>query len=226
MKNLITKKPFILIATQIVEISLDIDFDVMFTDNAPIDALIQRFGRVNRKKSIERKGEIFIYQNKNIRPYTNESLLDLTFQTIQNGYYELGQYVEWLNIVYDKLFEDDTQLKNVKIRLFDPACLKYDATIKQLHGIEKSSDNYDLRDIEQPKNDYLLYDDYMNEEIKAKDYFEYSISLPLYYEGKNKENIHPIDDEKLYYKVLKLDYTLDEGITLDVDNQGMKELGA
>ncbi len=225
-EKLNSKKPFILIATQIVEISLDIDFDVMFTDNAPIDALIQRFGRVNRKKSIERKGEIFIYQNKNIRPYTNESLLDLTFQTIQNGYYELGQYVEWLNIVYDKLFEDDTQLKNVKTRLFDPACLKYDATIKQLHGIEKSSDNYDLRDIEQPKNDYLLYDDYMNEEIKAKDYFEYSISLPLYYEGKNKENIHPIDDEKLYYKVLKLDYTLDEGITLDVDNQGMKELGA
>lgn len=225
-EKLNSKKPFILIATQIVEISLDIDFDVMFTDNAPIDALIQRFGRVNRKKSIERKGEIFIYQNKNIRPYTNESLLDLTFQTIQNGYYELGQYVEWLNIVYDKLFEDDTQLKNVKTRLFDPACLKYDATIKQLHGIEKSSDNYDLRDIEQPKNDYLLYKDYMNDKIEAKDYFEYSISLPSYYEGKNQENIHPINDEKLYYKVLKLDYSFDEGISLDVDNQGMQELGA
>jgi len=225
-EKLNSKKPFILIATQIVEISLDIDFDVMFTDNAPIDALIQRFGRVNRKKSIERKGEIFIYQNKNIRPYTNESLLDLTFQTIQNGYHELGQYVEWLNIVYDKLFEDDTQLKNVKTRLFDPACLKYDATIKQLHGIEKSSDNYDLRDIEQPKNDYLLYKDYMNDKIEAKDYFEYSISLPSYYEGKNQENIHPINDEKLYYKVLKLDYSFDEGISLDVDNQGMQELGA
>lgn len=225
-EKLAKEEPFILVATQIVEISLDIDFDVMFTDNAPIDALIQRFGRVNRKKSVERKGEIFIYQNKNIRPYTNESLLDLTFQTIHNGYHEIGQYVEWLNIVYDKLFEDDTQLKNIKTRLFDPAYLKYDATIKQLHGIEKSSDNYDLRDIEQPKNDYLLYEDYMNEEIKAKDYFEYSISLPLYYEGKNKENIHSINDEKLYYKVLKLDYTFDEGITLDVDNQGMKELGA
>lgn len=40
----------ILIATQVVEVSLDIDFDILFTENAPIDAIIQRAGRVNRKR--------------------------------------------------------------------------------------------------------------------------------------------------------------------------------
>ena len=38
----------ILIATQVVEVSLDISYDVLFTELAPLDALVQRLGRVNR----------------------------------------------------------------------------------------------------------------------------------------------------------------------------------
>jgi CRISPR-associated endonuclease/helicase Cas3 len=40
--------PRVLVATQVVEVSLDVDFHCAFTEPAPIDALIQRMGRVNR----------------------------------------------------------------------------------------------------------------------------------------------------------------------------------
>jgi CRISPR-associated endonuclease/helicase Cas3 len=43
------KEGKILVTTQVVEASLDIDADVLFTEIAPLDALIQRMGRVLRR---------------------------------------------------------------------------------------------------------------------------------------------------------------------------------
>ena len=41
----------VLVATQVVEVSLDVDFDVLFSDPAPLECLVQRFGRVNRRQA-------------------------------------------------------------------------------------------------------------------------------------------------------------------------------
>jgi len=44
-------KACLVVSTQVVEVSLDISFDVMITECAPLDAMIQRFGRVNRVRT-------------------------------------------------------------------------------------------------------------------------------------------------------------------------------
>jgi CRISPR-associated endonuclease/helicase Cas3 len=41
---------FLLVGTQAIEVSLDIDYDIIYTEPAPLDALIQRFGRINRRR--------------------------------------------------------------------------------------------------------------------------------------------------------------------------------
>lgn len=193
----------------------------MFSDNAPIDALIQRFGRVNRKKNPNKMGEIYIFKYEEKYPYESKYLLKTTFDTIKNGYFELGEYVKWLNIVYDKVFENDIKTKN-EMEKFDEGYNKYNKTIKELNGILKSEDNYDLRDIKIQKIDYLLYEDFIDENINSEDYNEYTISLPSYY----KEKYLYQTQVETYYKILNIPYSYDIGLDLEKEEyQGLLEFG-
>jgi len=44
------RRSVLVVSTQVVEVSLNIDLDVLFTDPAPLEALIQRLGRINRNR--------------------------------------------------------------------------------------------------------------------------------------------------------------------------------
>lgn len=52
------KEACIVVSTQVVEVSLDISFDLMVTECAALDALLQRLGRINRLR-VESAGRIY-----------------------------------------------------------------------------------------------------------------------------------------------------------------------
>lgn len=86
-----SQRACIVISTQLVEVSLDISFDVMITECAPIDAMIQRFGRVNRKRTTETIGkykDIYVIQPSDEKnealPYDTD-ILQKSYDVLPNG---------------------------------------------------------------------------------------------------------------------------------------------
>ena len=74
----------LLVGTQAIEVSLDIDYDVIYTEPAPIDALIQRFGRVNRKK-VKGICPCFVFKERNSADkyiYSDQSVIDRTLEAL------------------------------------------------------------------------------------------------------------------------------------------------
>lgn len=80
----------IVVSTQVVEVSLDISFDIMITECAPIDAMIQRFGRINRKRTkdtIGRYKPVYVLAplaDKDALPY-DEDVLKRSYEVLPNG---------------------------------------------------------------------------------------------------------------------------------------------
>lgn len=77
--------PCIVVSTQVVEVSLDINFDRMITKAAPIDALVQRFGRVNRKRLPKEERKLkpihIIEPDDNTLPYSKE-IVEKSFELL------------------------------------------------------------------------------------------------------------------------------------------------
>jgi CRISPR-associated endonuclease/helicase Cas3 len=83
-KDLMTKEISLLVGTQAIEVSLDIDYDIIYTEPAPVDALIQRFGRVNRRR---KKGicncYVFTENNKSDGFIYNLKVIEKTVNALQ-----------------------------------------------------------------------------------------------------------------------------------------------
>ncbi len=94
------------ISTQIVEASLDIDFDVLFTEMCSADNLLQRLGRCYRQREYEGSApNVYIndsgngYGNIYIKDIYDRSVLHL--QKYNNKTFIESEKIDYINLVYD-----------------------------------------------------------------------------------------------------------------------------
>ncbi len=100
----------IVVSTQVVEVSIDISFDIMIAEAAPLDSLAQRFGRVNRKRNNDTIGKykpIYVLappdDEKDALPY-NLEIIKRSYDVLPNG--ELmkeNQLQEKIDTVFTKI---------------------------------------------------------------------------------------------------------------------------
>ena len=134
----------LLVGTQAVEISLDIDFDVIYSEPAPLDALIQRFGRVNRKRqkgictcnvfTIRNESDKYIYSNDDVIKRTLEVLSKA--QNSNDSVIQENELQDMMDYVYPDW--DDKSRKD-----YDMICTLFDKSVSDLRPLNYDDKNED-----------------------------------------------------------------------------------
>jgi len=132
----------LLVATQVVEVSLDIDFDILFSENAPIDAIVQRAGRVNRKRE-KADTKVIVFKESEITRkwvYDVPDILNNTFSSLQDHEGESLTEIQLLNMVNDVYKDLDIETNEH----FIDGKRKYNEIQRNLHFIKDNINKDDV----------------------------------------------------------------------------------
>ncbi len=94
------------VTTQIVEASLDIDFDVLYTEMCTVDSLLQRMGRCNRagKKNIDQANIVVYYNESGRGTIYDKDIYDRSAELLKKREGKLfseSDKIDYINEVYE-----------------------------------------------------------------------------------------------------------------------------
>lgn len=161
------------ITTQIVEASLDIDFDILYTEMCTADSLLQRRGRCNRKgRYCPNEANIVVFDNRNgvsegkRRSVYEDKLYDRSLELLSKYEHILfseDKKTAYMNEVYS--------VDGVKETIYFENIQKDLKLFSEIHPTEYSADEAEVRDIRSvtivPENVY----------VENQNLFEYGVEF-------------------------------------------------
>ncbi len=216
------RRPIVLVATQAVEVSLDIDLDTIYTEPAPLEALVQRFGRINRRKLQKNPALVHVFR----QPDDGQIIYDaeLVTRTLailkreQNEPVDEGRIGDWLDEIYEgKIAERWRQEYQHAAKEFRDTCIEplrafqSDETLEE--AFYKAFDSVEVL----PAS---LYDEYIalreTDPILAGELLV-PISWRRWHALNNQGRILPRDKRQPY--IIKASYDSKLGLTFDYSSR-------
>jgi CRISPR-associated endonuclease/helicase Cas3 len=237
----------LLVGTQAIEVSLDIDYDVIFTEPAPLDALLQRFGRVNRHRIngqyrppcdcivFAERNEVdkYIYKNEEVVTRTLDVLRKI--QSQNSGVVSEIDLQKYIDQVYPDWSENDKEaFDRVYSNLKEDVMENLAPFIYDKHREEEFENQFDGIKVLPSifKKDYLELLD-ANKFIKAES-LKVSVTKQRFASLIKKEGIHrdisafqllwkEEVNEQSYY-IIDRKYDDELGLQLDIEEKSNKAM--
>lgn len=150
------ERPILLVATQVIEVSLNISSDRMFSELCPMDALAQRAGRLHRRAAEPDGHRLVVFPVASPEPYMlgrNQPLpyMDRTWALLEDG---LAVSYDWARRACDQVYADATLLTADLPQLFAD-CTLFGPGPDEIRFSEEEGRLYRPRQVTMPSLDVI-----------------------------------------------------------------------
>ena len=219
IKELDEKRPWIIVSTQVIEISVDISCDVMHTELAPIDAIGQRGGRLNRKGR-DHKNEhfLYIYEPEDHKPYYIEKkdteiadFVERTSRIVRDMPVSYRLIKRWCDEVYSNV-----GLRKTNLREIFGDCILFGKTPWEIRGIKEDGGGniIKLREEGYPTIDVIPEKDWDENNDVARDIEKYKVKVPFWWYSKYGDQFYVEEGKYEKYVVCCIPYSMEYGFDL------------